>query len=184
MYRVLSIERTRREPSGPDGTCDGGQLRASQPGEAASPGSVPAESCAHSGRLGFRGESAQGRGPGTLRYPGPGTDAAVSCRPSEYEFAGASAGLLNTLGLALIAFYRAVASPAIPSSCRFYPTCSAYAYEAVSEWGLRRGLVLTLRRLGRCRPFGAYGYDPVPERLRGCSSRGCELPDRGSALES
>lgn len=66
--------------------------------------------------------------------------------------------------LALIGFYRAVISPALPSSCRFHPTCSVYAYEAVSTWGVRRGLRLALRRFGRCRPFGGQGYDPVPER--------------------
>jgi len=64
--------------------------------------------------------------------------------------------------LALIGFYRTTLSPAIPSSCRFYPTCSAYAYEAVSRWGVRRGLGMALRRLGRCRPWGGHGYDPVP----------------------
>ena len=49
------------------------------------------------------------------------------------------------------------------SPCRFTPTCSHYAAEAVSRHGAGRGLVLTLRRLGRCRPGGPYGFDPVPE---------------------
>jgi putative membrane protein insertion efficiency factor len=49
------------------------------------------------------------------------------------------------------------------SPCRFTPTCSHYAIEAVTRHGARRGLGLTLRRLGRCRPGGPSGYDPVPQ---------------------
>jgi uncharacterized protein len=49
------------------------------------------------------------------------------------------------------------------SPCRFTPTCSNYAIEAVSRHGARRGLGLAVRRLGRCRPGGPSGYDPVPE---------------------
>lgn len=52
-----------------------------------------------------------------------------------------------------------------PSPCRFTPTCSNYAIEAVSHHGARRGLALTVRRLGRCRPGGPSGYDPVPEEI-------------------
>ncbi len=65
--------------------------------------------------------------------------------------------------LALLGFYRSTLSPAIPSSCRFYPTCSTYAYEAVSQWGVRGGMWLALQRVARCRPFGSFGYDPVPQ---------------------
>jgi putative membrane protein insertion efficiency factor len=71
---------------------------------------------------------------------------------------------MKTAVLALIGFYRSSLSPAIPSSCRFYPTCSGYAYEAVSEWGVQHGLWLAVRRILRCRPFGGYGLDPVPGR--------------------
>jgi putative membrane protein insertion efficiency factor len=49
------------------------------------------------------------------------------------------------------------------SPCRFTPTCSHYAVEAVSRHGARRGLALTIRRLGRCRPGGPSGFDPVPD---------------------
>lgn len=49
------------------------------------------------------------------------------------------------------------------SPCRFTPTCSQYAAEAVERHGARRGLALTVRRLGRCRPGGPSGYDPIPE---------------------
>lgn len=65
--------------------------------------------------------------------------------------------------LALIGFYRRAISPMTPPSCRFTPTCSAYAEEAVRRHGARRGGWLAVRRLARCHPFGGSGYDPVPE---------------------
>ncbi len=71
---------------------------------------------------------------------------------------------MKTLLLALIRFYQASISPMLPSSCRFYPTCSAFAYEAVEKWGARRGAAMALRRVLGCHPFGAFGYDPVPEK--------------------
>lgn len=49
------------------------------------------------------------------------------------------------------------------SPCRFFPSCSVYAHEAITNHGARRGGWLTVRRLSRCRPFGPSGYDPVPE---------------------
>ncbi|HTV56925.1 MAG TPA: membrane protein insertion efficiency factor YidD [Terriglobia bacterium] len=64
--------------------------------------------------------------------------------------------------LALIRGDQLFISPLLPPSCRFVPTCSAYAYEAVEKWGVFRGVWYTLRRLLRCQPFGGQGYDPVP----------------------
>jgi putative membrane protein insertion efficiency factor len=64
--------------------------------------------------------------------------------------------------LALIRFYQFFVSPLLPPSCRFVPTCSAYAYEAVQKWGVGRGTWYALRRLVRCHPLGGHGYDPVP----------------------
>ena len=58
--------------------------------------------------------------------------------------------------------YRRVLSPLLPPSCRFEPTCSRYAVEALCVHGAVRGTWLTLRRLVRCRPGGGSGYDPVP----------------------
>lgn len=52
----------------------------------------------------------------------------------------------------------------VPSPCRFFPSCSEYAHEAISQHGSLRGGWLAVRRLARCRPFGRYGFDPVPER--------------------
>ncbi len=178
MYRVLSIERTCREPSGSYSAGSGGQCPTSQPPEAAGAGSLPLESGRDSGRMGHCCESAQGGGAGAVRHSESGIDAVVSGHSAGCEYsacardanagrAGGSRGFLRTLALALISFYRAAISPTLPSSCRFYPSCSIYAYEAVSVWGLRRGLRLAIKRLGRCRPFGPYGFDPVPERDAG-----------------
>ncbi|MGH9395651.1 MAG: membrane protein insertion efficiency factor YidD [Terriglobia bacterium] len=64
--------------------------------------------------------------------------------------------------LALIRTYQILLSPVLPPACRFYPTCSAYAYEAVEKWGVRRGVWISLRRIVRCHPWGGHGHDPVP----------------------
>jgi len=64
--------------------------------------------------------------------------------------------------LALIRFYQRALSPALPASCRFYPSCSEYTYQAVEKYGAVRGGWLGLRRISRCHPWNAGGYDPVP----------------------
>ncbi|HVS19770.1 MAG TPA: membrane protein insertion efficiency factor YidD [Planctomycetota bacterium] len=61
-------------------------------------------------------------------------------------------------------FYRRVISPLKPPTCRFQPTCSAYAIEALEVHGLVRGLALATWRVLRCQPFARHGYDPVPPR--------------------
>ena len=65
----------------------------------------------------------------------------------------------------LIGIYKYLLSPLLPLSCRFVPSCSVYAKEALAQHGLRRGLWLMLRRLIRCHPWGGSGYDPVPPRV-------------------
>ncbi|WP_207914274.1 membrane protein insertion efficiency factor YidD [Micromonospora sp. KC213] len=62
-----------------------------------------------------------------------------------------------------IVAYRRWVSPALPARCRFHPSCSAYALEAVARHGAFRGTGLTVRRLLRCHPFHPGGHDPVPE---------------------
>jgi len=66
------------------------------------------------------------------------------------------------LALWLIRAYQLLISPLIPNCCRFAPSCSHYAAEALRRYGLRRGLWLSLRRLARCHPFHPGGWDPVP----------------------
>ena len=70
---------------------------------------------------------------------------------------------MKRLLLSLIRFYQTAVSPWFPARCRFRPTCSAYAYEAVSKYGAVKGGFLALRRLLRCHPFykGNF-FDPVP----------------------
>ena len=64
--------------------------------------------------------------------------------------------------LALVRFYRRAISPYRPSCCRYYPTCSQYAIEALEKYGAIKGGYLTVRRILRCNPFHKGGYDPVP----------------------
>jgi uncharacterized protein len=64
--------------------------------------------------------------------------------------------------LAVIGFYSRAISPALPARCRFYPTCSAYASEAIERHGAARGTWLALRRLVKCAPWHPGGVDPVP----------------------
>ncbi|WP_281685409.1 membrane protein insertion efficiency factor YidD [Thalassobaculum salexigens] len=70
--------------------------------------------------------------------------------------------LARTAALAPVYFYRYVLSPFFAGSCRYAPSCSAYAVEAVQTHGVLRGGLLALRRFARCHPWGGAGYDPVP----------------------
>lgn len=75
-----------------------------------------------------------------------------------------------------VRLYQLCISPLLPPSCRFVPTCSAYAIEAIARHGVLRGGWLTLRRLARCHPWGGSGYDPVPPAR--------PRPDEGAAHRS
>lgn len=65
------------------------------------------------------------------------------------------------LATLLIKVYRFAISPILPSSCRFYPSCSEYAIEALGKYGLLKGSWLALKRIARCHPLSAGGHDPV-----------------------
>jgi len=67
--------------------------------------------------------------------------------------------------------YRLVFSPMVGKSCRYQPTCSAYALEALEKHGAIRGSMLALRRIGRCHPMGHSGYDPVPDVKSGSNGQ-------------
>ena len=76
-------------------------------------------------------------------------------------------GLLGKAMILLIRAYRLFFSPWIGQQCRFHPTCSTYAIEAIRRHGAMRGAWLAAKRLGRCHPWHEGGIDPVPERKRG-----------------
>lgn len=71
---------------------------------------------------------------------------------------------MRTILILLLKGYRFAISPMYGQVCRYHPTCSAYALEAVQEHGAIKGSWLSLRRIGRCHPWAAGGYDPVPSR--------------------
>jgi len=70
--------------------------------------------------------------------------------------------LAQNAAMGLIRVYQWTIGPALPPACRFQPTCSRYAYQAIERYGVFKGGWLTLKRLARCQPFGGSGYDPVP----------------------
>jgi len=70
------------------------------------------------------------------------------------------------VGIVLVRAYQLALSPFAGGACRFTPSCSDYAIQAIQEHGAVRGLGLALRRVGRCHPLGSSGFDPVPRRNR------------------
>jgi putative membrane protein insertion efficiency factor len=77
--------------------------------------------------------------------------------------------------IGVIRLYQIVLSPFLGGACRFLPSCSAYAIEAIALHGAVRGSVLALRRLARCHPLGRHGIDPVP--VPGTSNLGPRIPE-------
>ena len=66
--------------------------------------------------------------------------------------------------LIIIKAYQLIISPIIGSNCRFLPTCSEYAIESLKSYGLIKGIFLTVKRIGKCHPWGSHGHDPVPSK--------------------
>jgi uncharacterized protein len=133
--------------------------------------------------MGHRDSSAKVRGASAVRFPGGGIgapaawperqgSAPIAARDTELS-GGANAtsrarpsGSLSASARALlmaVRIYQTFFSAAMPSACKFYPTCSHYAAEAIEVHGARRGAWLALRRLGRCHPFTRGGVDLVPD---------------------
>ena len=160
-----------------------------QPAAAAGARSLSFESREPAGRVGHPGESSRGRGQSLLCHASKGTPAGLSASASASTpvnddregplgantGAGAfhtflqlrswtMAGAVKFLALGLIRTYQLFLSPLLLPACRHYPTCSAYAAEAIDKWGVWKGGKLALGRLLRCRPWGSFGYDPVPEK--------------------
>ncbi|HPK87069.1 MAG TPA: membrane protein insertion efficiency factor YidD [Atribacterota bacterium] len=70
---------------------------------------------------------------------------------------------MNRIFITAIVFYQKYISPLKPATCRFYPTCSDYALQAIQKHGCIKGTWLALKRISRCHPYHPGGYDPVPE---------------------
>ncbi len=68
---------------------------------------------------------------------------------------------MKQIAILILRSYKYAISPLLPPSCRFSPTCSEYAIEAIAKYGFWKGMVLGVRRLSRCHPFSEGGYDPV-----------------------
>ena len=87
---------------------------------------------------------------------------------------------LGWLFVGIVRFYQYVVSPLLGPNCRYQPTCSAYALEAIERFGAMKGGWLAVRRIGRCHPFGGFGYDPVPKSV-GANTNGHEgAPDESN----
>jgi hypothetical protein len=71
-------------------------------------------------------------------------------------------GIIKYILLKTIYFYQFAISPFFPSVCRFYPSCSVYAYQAISTYGSVKGLYLSINRILKCHPFHPGGFDPIP----------------------
>ena len=101
------------------------------------------------------------------------------------EFASAEPelkpGIASRALLFLIRGYQALFSPLMGSPCKFYPTCSRYAYEAIAVHGARKGAWLAAKRLMRCRPFSQGGVDFVPERTERYAEERSGSSDSGDA---
>lgn len=78
------------------------------------------------------------------------------------RYGEAAIGLLGVAMRGMIRAYQLLVAPIVPPSCRYYPSCSHYAAEAIAMHGPGRGMLLAVRRLLRCHPWGGSGYDPVP----------------------
>lgn len=70
------------------------------------------------------------------------------------------------IAVAVLGVYQRWVSPLLGQRCRYVPSCSTYAVEAITDFGLAQGALLALRRLSRCHPFHRGGYDPVPSKAR------------------
>jgi uncharacterized protein len=98
---------------------------------------------------------------------------------------GAAAQSAKSVGawalLFLLRLYMMLLAPFVGGACKFDPSCSNYAYEAVARHGARRGSALAIKRLLRCRPFTQGGFDPVPEELQGVTPSTADAAEAAKA---
>jgi putative membrane protein insertion efficiency factor len=87
------------------------------------------------------------------------------------QYSGLSRRVSVSIAVTMIRSYQVLLSPVVGGACRFTPSCSEYAVEALKTRGTARGLALAIRRISRCNPYGGSGFDPVP-------SQHAALPDR------
>jgi uncharacterized protein len=124
--------------------------------------------------MGYRDSSAHDSRNGGIFAAGSGAgeiDSAHTLRASHSDSMETGRRSLGAwILLALISFYRVFLSHFFGGACKFHPSCSKYAQEAISRHGARRGVVLAMKRLGRCRPFTKGGFDPVPDKEEGKNS--------------
>lgn len=73
-------------------------------------------------------------------------------------------GVIGAIFILIIRIYQYTISPLLGANCRYTPTCSKYAVEAIRIWGPLKGGWMALKRIGSCHPWGGHGYDPVPEK--------------------
>jgi hypothetical protein len=70
--------------------------------------------------------------------------------------------MIRRIALLMVRFYQRIISPILPKTCRFYPTCSQYTYQAIEKYGIIKGIYLGVKRISKCHPFHPGGNDPLP----------------------
>lgn len=114
--------------------------------------------------MGFRTAPAELSGHRGIWSAGAGAAGVAGGRSDAAGQTRGRRGIGASILIFLVHLYKVFLSPFFGGACKFHPSCSNYAHEAIERWGARRGGWLALKRLGRCRPFSRGGYDPVPDR--------------------
>jgi uncharacterized protein len=138
--------------------------RFAQPDSQADARDFAAASAGDCFRMGYSHSSTHPRGHGGVFAAGGESAGITAPRELDGRTPTASRGGIGAwILLALVRAYQIVLGPFLGGACKFYPSCSQYALGAIQRHGARRGVVMALRRLGRCHPFTHGGYDPVPD---------------------
>ena len=176
VHGFSSPEQLRGEPVWLEYKKDVRHGGAAQPHSPKASRNCTAVSTGDHARMGHCDSPAQFGGHGGFPGSGRGVAAAYSSRNDscasesaiESETIASTGNGRTAAGwalLALLRIYKVFLSPFFGGACKYYPSCSNYAYEAIERHGARRGTALALKRLLRCRPFVKGGYDPIPDTL-------------------